>query len=123
MTAWIIALIGAILAAAGDWLTLMSIRMNNIYLLYIAIILWGLCGVPWYLLLKYYTGWISGSVIWGVIGVVFSLLLAVMSREKQTTIQWVGLVIMFLGITIRSIKWETILQVWGWLKSIIPMVK
>lgn len=104
MKIWIIALIGVILGASGDWLILMSVKYNNIYLMYISMILFGLCAIPWYLLLKYHTGWITGSVIWGVIGVVFSLILAIASHEKQSPIQWIGFIIMLLGVAIRSIK-------------------
>lgn len=104
MKVWILALIGAILGATGDWLIMLSAKTGNMFLLYVAMILFGLCGIPWYLLLKYHTGWITGSVIWGVIGVVFSLILSIMSNEKQSTIQWIGFIIMLIGIAIRSIK-------------------
>lgn len=104
MIVWIIVSIGVTITFIGDLLVLNSSKSGNLYLLGLAAFLFALSSVPWYILVRYYTGWIQGSILWGLMGVICSLFLAFISNEKQTAIQWFGLIVMLLGIVIRFIK-------------------
>lgn len=103
MMLWVLAIVGALVSWVADILCVSAARSGEVWLVGVACVLFAASGPIWYQMSRMSGGsLVVPAIAWNVIATILSFTAVLFLEHSQTPRQWLGLLIIFLGVLIRG---------------------